>query len=200
MGEGAAAKFVHGAGPWKGGHPVFEAGHPRAGDGGLPCGPNREIMQIAKHSVVSFHYTLNDPDGVLLDTSAGREVFAYLHGAGHIVPGLEEQMEGRTKGDTMEVVVQPEKGYGELDESLLQRVPKDRFGDQAVEAGMQFQTPDNRVWSVVEVNHGDVVLNGNHPLAGVTLHFKVEITDVREATADEIAHGHVHGPGGHHHH
>ncbi|MBV6403802.1 MAG: peptidylprolyl isomerase [Flavobacteriales bacterium] len=156
-------------------------------------------MRIAKHSVVSFHYTLNDPDGVLLDTSAGREAFAYLHGSGQIVPGLEEQMEGRMKGDAMEVVVQPEKGYGELDENLLQRVPKDRFGDQVVEAGMQFQTPDHRVWSVVEVKDGDVVLNGNHPLAGVTLHFKVEITDVRQATADEIAHGHVHGPGGHHH-
>lgn len=156
-------------------------------------------MRIAKHSVVSFHYTLNDPDGVLLDTSAGREAFAYLHGSGQIVPGLEEQMEGRMKGDAMEVVVQPDKGYGELDENLLQRVPKDRFGDQVVEAGMQFQTPDHRVWSVVEVKDGDVVLNGNHPLAGVTLHFKVEITDVRQATADEIAHGHVHGPGGHHH-
>ena len=156
-------------------------------------------MQIGKHSVVSFHYTLNDPDGVLLDTSAGRDAFAYLHGAGNIVPGLEEQMEGRVKGDAMDVVVQPGKGYGELDHSLLQRVPMDRFGDQTVEEGMQFQTPDNRVWSVVEVKDGEVVLNGNHPLAGVTLHFKVEITDVREATADEIAHGHVHGPGGHHH-
>ncbi|MCC6400648.1 MAG: peptidylprolyl isomerase [Flavobacteriales bacterium] len=156
-------------------------------------------MQIGKHSVVSFHYTLNDPEGVLLDTSAGRDAFAYLHGAGNIVPGLEEKMEGRAKGDAMEVVVEPVKGYGELDHSLLQRVPMDRFGGQTVEEGMQFQTPDNRVWSVMEVKDGEVVLNGNHPLAGVTLHFKVEITDVRQATEDEIAHGHVHGPGGHHH-
>lgn len=156
-------------------------------------------MRIGKQSVVSFHYTLNDPDGVLLDTSAGHEAFSYLHGSGGIVPGLEEQMEGRAKGDRMEVVVEPGKGYGEIDATLLQRVPMDRFGGQAVEEGMQFQTPDHRVWSVMEVKDGQVVLNGNHPLAGVTLHFSVEITDVRDATTEEVAHGHVHGPGGHHH-
>lgn len=156
-------------------------------------------MRIAKNSVVSFHYTLNDGDGRLLDTSAGKEAFAYIHGGGMIVPGLEEQLEGRVTGDSVQVEVEAAKGYGEIDPSLLQRVPVDKFGGQTVEEGMQFQTPDHRVWSVMEVKDGDVVLNGNHPLAGVTLHFSVEITEVREATADEIAHGHVHGPGGHHH-
>lgn len=156
-------------------------------------------MRITKNSVVSFHYTLNDSEGKLLDTSAGRDAFAYLHGGGMIVPGLEEQLEGKAKGDAMQVEVEPAKGYGEVDPQLVQRVPLDRFGGQPVEEGMQFQTPDNRVWSVLEVKDDQVVLNGNHPLAGVTLHFSVEVTDVREATADEISHGHVHGPGGHHH-
>lgn len=156
-------------------------------------------MQIKKNSVVSFHYTLNDGDGKLLDTSAGKEAFAYIHGGGMIVPGLEERLEGAKAGDNMQVEVEASKGYGEIDPSLVQRVPLDKFGGQAVEEGMQFQTPDHRVWSVMEVADGNVVLNGNHPLAGVTLHFSVEITDVREATADELSHGHVHGPGGHHH-
>ena len=156
-------------------------------------------MQITKNSVVTFHYTLNDADGKLLDTSAGREAFAYIHGGGMIVPGLEEQLEGRTAGESLLAVVDAAKGYGDIDPQLLQRVPLDKFGGQTVEAGMQFQTPDNRVWSVMDVENGDVLLNGNHPLAGVTLHFNVEITGVREATPDELAHGHVHGEGGHHH-
>lgn len=156
-------------------------------------------MRITKNSVVSFHYTLNDGEGRLLDTSAGRDAFAYLHGSGQIVAGLESELEGKAKGDSMQVQVEPSKGYGEMDPSLMQKVPVEKFGDQQVEEGMQFQTPDHKVWSVVEVKDGQVFLNGNHPLAGVTLHFSVEVTDVREATADEIAHGHVHGPGGHHH-
>lgn len=156
-------------------------------------------MQIKKNSVVSFHYTLNDGDGKLLDTSAGKDAFAYIHGGGMIVPGLEERLEGAKAGDSMQVQVEASKGYGDIDPNLLQRVPLDKFGGQQVEEGMQFQTPDHRVWSVLEVKDGVVVINGNHPLAGVTLHFSVEITDVREATADELSHGHVHGPGGHHH-
>ncbi len=156
-------------------------------------------MQIKKNSVVSFHYTLNDGDGKLLDTSAGKDAFAYIHGGGMIVPGLEERLDGAKAGDSMQVEVEASKGYGEIDPSLVQRVPLDKFGGQTVEEGMQFQTPDHRVWSVMQVADGNVVLNGNHPLAGVTLHFNVEIVDVREATADELSHGHVHGPGGHHH-
>lgn len=156
-------------------------------------------MRVSKNSVVSFHYTLNDAEGKLLDTSAGRDAFEYIHGGGMIVPGLEEEMEGKAKGDNLQVQVAPEKGYGVIDPQLMQRVPVDKFGGQQVEEGMQFQTPDHRVWSVMEVKDGEVFLNGNHPLAGVTLHFSVEITDVREATAEELAHGHVHGPDGHHH-
>ncbi|MEZ4756016.1 MAG: peptidylprolyl isomerase [Flavobacteriales bacterium] len=156
-------------------------------------------MQISKNSVVTFHYTLKDAEGTVLDSSAGREAFAYIHGGGMIVPGLEEQLEGRIAGDSLLAVVDAEKGYGEIDPQLLQKVPLDKFGGQTVEAGMQFQTPDNRVWSVMEVEDGHAVLNGNHPLAGVTLHFSVDIQGVREATAEELSHGHVHGEGGHQH-
>ena len=156
-------------------------------------------MQITKDAVVSFHYTLNDPEGRVLDSSEGREAFAYIHGSGMIVLGLEEQMEGKTSGTSMKVEVAPEKGYGQVDPQLLQKVPMDRFGGQTVETGMQFQTPEDHVFTVMEVTGNEVVINGNHPLAGVTLHFSVEITDVRMATADELSHGHVHGAGGHHH-
>ncbi len=156
-------------------------------------------MVITKNTVVSFHYTLNDKDGRTLDSSAGREAFAYLHGSGAIVAGLEEVMEGKKAGDSLRVEVPPAKGYGEVDGKLLQRVPMEKFGDNKVEEGMQFQTPDHQVWSVTEVKDGQVLLNGNHPLAGVTLLFSVEVTDVREATEEELSHGHVHGPGGHHH-
>jgi len=152
-------------------------------------------MQITKNSVVSFHYTLNDPDGKLLDTSAGREAFAYLHGAGNIVPGLEEELEGKAAGDKVQVAIPPAKGYGEFNAQLVHQVPKDRFGDQTVEEGMQFQAGEQGelgVFTVMEVKDEMVMLNGNHPLAGVTLHFSVEITDVRETTEEEVAHGHVH--------
>jgi FKBP-type peptidyl-prolyl cis-trans isomerase SlyD len=159
-------------------------------------------MQISKNSVVSFHYTLNDGDGKLLDTSAGREAFTYIHGAGMIVPGLEEEMEGKKSGDNLKVAIPPTKGYGEFDPQLVHKVPQDRFGDQKVEPGMQFQAGeqgDMGVFTVMDVQDGNVMLNGNHPLAGVTLHFNVDIKNVREATEEELAHGHVHGEGGVHH-
>lgn len=161
-------------------------------------------MVISKNSVVSFHYTLNDADGKLLDTSAGREAFAYIHGSGMIVPGLERQMEGKKAGDSLLAVVPASEGYGDLDPALVHKVPVDRFGGQTPEVGMQFQAGSEDggemgVFTVIGVEDGIVALNGNHPLAGVTLHFNVDVTDVREATADELAHGHVHGEGGHHH-
>ena len=156
-------------------------------------------MRVKNNSVVSFHYTLSDADGKLLDTSAGNEAFAYLQGAHMIVPGLEQQMEGRAVGDKFKAVVEPAHGYGEFDAALLQRVPIDKVGDQRVHEGMQFQAGGHGVFTVKEVADGKVLLDGNHALAGVTLHFDVEITEVRDATADELSHGHVHGPGGHHH-
>lgn len=156
-------------------------------------------MKIAKNAVVSFHYTLSNNDGEVLDSSEGHEAFTYLQGGQMIVPGLEAQMEGKAKGDKFKAVVSPELGYGEFDKQLLQRVPLDRFGGQTVEKGMQFQAGEHSVVTVEEITETDVLVNGNHPLAGVTLNFEVEVTDVRDATSDEVAHGHVHGPGGHHH-
>ena len=149
-------------------------------------------MKISKNSVVTFHYTLNDPDGKLLDTSAGRDAFSYIQGQNMIVPGLERQMEGKAAGEKLMAVVPAAEGYGDLDPSLVHKVPADRFGDQKIEPGMQFQAGN-------EGGEMGVALNGNHPLAGVTLHFNVDIKDVREATDEELNHGHVHGEGGHHH-
>ncbi len=156
-------------------------------------------MTIADKSVVSFHYTLKDNEGVTLDSSVGQDAFSFLYGSHQIVPGLEMQMHGRRAGDKFTAVVPPEMGYGEFDKDLLRRVPIDRFGDNKVEEGMQFQAGGQGIFTVREVADGQVLLDGNHPLAGVTLNFEIEITAVRDATAEEIAHGHVHGPGGHHH-
>lgn len=156
-------------------------------------------MSITNNSVVSFHYTLRDEQGSTLDTSDGHDAFAYIQGMGMIVPGLEQQMEGKKVGDKFKAVVPPGLGYGEFNKELLQSVPLDKFGGQTVEEGMQFSAGGNAVFTVKEVADGKVLLDGNHALAGVTLHFDVEITDVRQATADELSHGHVHGPGGHHH-
>jgi len=156
-------------------------------------------MNISKNSVVSFHYKLSNNEGEILDSSEGREAFTYLQGTQMIVPGLEAQMEGKGKGDKFKAVVSPELGYGEFNKDLLQQVPLDRFGEQKVEAGMQFQAGEHSVVTVREVKDGKVLVDGNHPLAGVTLNFDVEVTDVREATKEELAHGHVHGEGGHHH-
>lgn len=160
---------------------------------------NATNMKISKNSVVSFHYTLTDNDGQVIDSSEGHEAFSYLQGSQMIVPGLEVQMEGKAKGDKFKAVVSPQEGYGEFNNDLLQRVPLELFGGEKVEVGMQFQAGEHSIVTVAEVTDKDVLVNGNHPLAGVTLNFDVEVTDVREATADEIAHGHVHGPGGHHH-
>lgn len=156
-------------------------------------------MQIANNTVVSFHYKLTNNEGTVLDTSEGRDAFAYLQGVGMIVPGLEEQMAGHSAGDKFDAKVPAAKGYGEPNAELIQNVPMDTFGEQKVEPGMQFSAGEQGelgVFTVVEVKDGNVKLDGNHPLAGVDLNFAIEITDVREATEDEIAHGHVHGAGG----
>jgi FKBP-type peptidyl-prolyl cis-trans isomerase SlyD len=157
-------------------------------------------MQITKDKVASIHYTLRDGDGNILDTSAGREPLTYLQGAGNLIAGMEEGLEGKSKGDKFNLKISPEKGYGVKDSSLVQKVPRSAFGNQKVEKGMQFQTNNGQVVTVTETGLESITVDGNHPLAGVELHFDVEVTDVRSASAEEIAHGHVHGPGGHHHH
>ncbi|NJL24168.1 MAG: peptidylprolyl isomerase [Calothrix sp. SM1_5_4] len=161
-------------------------------------------MTITAEKVVSIHYTLKDDSGEVLDSSAGADPLVYLHGTSSIIPGLEEALEGRRQGDKFNVKVPPAKAYGERNEKMVQRIPKDQFPDpERLQAGMQFQINSGQgplVLTVVEVDGSDVTVDGNPPLAGVTLHFDVEVTDVRDATKEELAHGHAHGPGGHHHH
>lgn len=161
-------------------------------------------MQIADQSVVSFDYTLTDPQGNTLDSSAGREPLVYLHGASNIIPGLEAEMTGKQTGDAFKVTIPAAKAYGERDEQLVQPVPRKSFpADADIQVGQQFQarSPDGhaRVVRVVKVDPNEVTVDANHPLAGVPLTFDVKITDVRTATQEEIDHGHVHGAGGHHH-
>ena len=160
-------------------------------------------MQIEKNRVVTLHYTLRDDQGAVIDSSSGRAPLSYLHGKGNIIPGLEQALAGKSAGDRLEVTVAPEQGYGPRDERLVQILPRSRF-DQgaALQPGMQLRatTPQGaRIVTVVKVERDFVTVDGNHPLAGRTLHFAVEVAEVRRATHEEVSHGHVHGPGGHHH-
>ncbi len=161
-------------------------------------------MKIAEQKVVSIHYTLTDDSGTVIDSSAGSDPLAYLHGFGNIVPGLENALAGKSQGDKMKVSVSPDDGYGARDDRLVQEVPKSAFkGVENVAPGMQFQAQGpqgSRLVVVTAVGGDTVTVDANHPLAGQTLHFEVEIAEVRDATAEELEHGHVHGPGGHHHH
>ena len=160
-------------------------------------------MQIAERTVASFNYTLTNDAGETLDSSAGSEPLAYLHGRGNLIQGLESKLTGRVAGDKLDVRVAPGDGYGHVDPALTQSVPRSAFPDDAdLRVGMRFQTQTDRGPQVVVVTHisdESVNVDGNHPLAGQHLNFAVEITEVREASDEELAHGHVHGAGGHHH-
>jgi FKBP-type peptidyl-prolyl cis-trans isomerase SlyD len=155
--------------------------------------------------VVSIHYTLRDDDGDVVDSSTGGEPLEYLHGAGNIVPGLENEMVGKAAGDKFKVTVKPSEGYGEVQGDGPRAVPKSAFPkDAELEEGMQLfvRGPDGEpfpVW-VVAIEDDHVMLDANHPLAGENLHFEVEVVSMRDATKEEVEHGHPHGPGGHHHH
>jgi len=153
-------------------------------------------MNIAQDSVVSIHYTLKNPEGEVIDSSDGGDPLVYLHGAGNIIPGLENALIGKAVDDELEVVVAPGEGYGDYNQELLQKVPLSAFdGVDSVEVGAQFQAstangPINVV--VVDVEDEHATLDGNHPLAGVELHFAVKIAAIREASAEEKDHGHAH--------
>jgi FKBP-type peptidyl-prolyl cis-trans isomerase SlyD len=160
-------------------------------------------MQITQDSVVSMHYTLTSDAGEVIDSSSGGDVLVYMQGHGNLIPGLERELEGKQAGDKLKVRIAPVDGYGELDESLVQEIPRSAFGgvDQ-IEVGMQFQAQSNHgphSVTITKVAGDTITVDGNHPLAGQYLNFEVEITDVRAATEEELSHGHVHGPGGHHH-
>jgi FKBP-type peptidyl-prolyl cis-trans isomerase SlyD len=161
-------------------------------------------MQVEKDKVVSIDYTLTDSQGQVIDSSNGRPPLEYLHGKNNIIPGLERALEGKNEGDAVKVSIAPGEGYGERDANLVQSVPKEMFkGVDNIEVGMQFQAkgPNGapRIVTITKVEGENVMVDGNHPLAGETLNFDVKVMGVREASAEELQHGHVHGPGGHHH-
>ncbi len=154
-------------------------------------------LLIGDNLVVSMHYKLTDDEGNVLDSSEGSEPLNYLHGAGNIIPGLEKALVGKVAGDTLQVRVEPAEGYGEVVPELIQTVERAAFqGVDTVEAGMAFeaQAPDGSIQRIVvkKVEGDEVTIDANHPLAGVTLNFDIEIVNVKEATKEEIAHGHVH--------
>lgn len=161
-------------------------------------------MTITKDMVVHMHYTLKNDDGEVMDSSEGREPLAYIQGIGNIIPGLESELEGKKVGDKLKASIAPKDAYGELKEELVQIVPKEGFQGAAneLQEGMQVQVETNQgpqIAVVTKIEEDDVTLDLNHPLAGMNLHFDVEIMEIREATSEELDHGHVHGPGGHHH-
>ncbi len=161
-------------------------------------------MLIEQDKVVLIHYTLTDEAGKVLDSSSGGNPLAYLHGQGNIISGLESALNGKQAGDKLSVRVEPADGYGVRDDALVQQVPRRQFGGADLQPGMQFHAQTSkghaRVVTVTRISGDMVTVDGNHPLAGEVLNFDVEVAEVRDATQEELEHGHVHGPGGHHHH
>jgi len=154
-------------------------------------------LMIGDNLVVSANYKLTDDDGNMLDSSEGSEPLVYLHGADNIIPGLEKALVGKVKGDSLQVRVEPAEGYGEVDPDLIQTVEKAVFeGVESVEVGMTFEAeaPDGSLQPIVvkKVDGDEITIDVNHPLAGVVLHFDIEIIGVREATEEEVAHGYAH--------
>lgn len=160
-------------------------------------------MQIQDNKVVTLHYTLKDDEGQIIDQSNDGS-FAYLHGANNIIPGLEQALQGKSTEDELSVSIDPKDGYGERKPDMVQVVERNMFneGDE-INVGMQFhaQSPDGQmiIVTIADVDGDQITIDGNHPLAGVNLNFDVTVVDVRDATAEELDHGHVHGPGDHHH-
>ena len=153
-------------------------------------------MEIGIHRVATINYTLKDKDGNLIDGSSNGG-FRYLHGAGNIIPGLEKALEGKRKGELFQIVIRPEDGYGVRNSRNIHKIPLDRLPQgQAIKPGMSYQaTADNGKGIVVTITRVDdegAVIDANHPLAGVSLYFDIEVLDVREADAEEIRHGHAH--------
>lgn len=161
-------------------------------------------MQIEKDRVAALEYTLKDDEGNVVDSNVGGEALHYLHGHGNLVPGLERELEGKSAGDTFEVKISASEGYGERDEARTFEVPRSELPPQPTpQKGMQFtmRGPNGMAIpvTVVKVKLNTVVMDGNHPLAGQNLNFTVTIQSVRKAKKEELAHGHAHGPGHHHH-
>lgn len=160
-------------------------------------------MKIEDDKVVGIHYTLKDNDGNTLDSSDGRDPLYYLHGYGQLVPGLEDELEEKALSEKFNVKVKPEDAYGEYNKDLVYVIDRSKFPDpENVEVGMMFTSKTKEGdfnLSVIGVEGDDVTLDANHPLAGKELNFDVEVVEIRDATAEEIKHEHVHGDGGHQH-
>lgn len=154
--------------------------------------------------VIGFHYTLRDEDGDVLDSSEGAEPLFYLEGQQQIIPGLERQLATLAVGDKRTIEVKAADAYGELDPELVARVKRTQFPPDAdLEIGERFMISDEEdapIFTIVEVDDDEVTIDGNHPMAGKDLFFEIEMVGIREATPEELAHGHAHGPDGHHHH
>jgi FKBP-type peptidyl-prolyl cis-trans isomerase SlyD len=161
-------------------------------------------MNVAKNRVITIDYTLTDDNNNIIDTTAGSESFDYLHGFGNIIPGLEKALEGKGQGDRFSVTIPAVQAYGERDERMVVEVPLDRFqGAGPVKKGMRFHAETSsgfQLVTVTQVRDQTVTIDGNHPLAGLDLIFDVTINAIREAKAEELAHGHVHSPGQGHSH
>ena len=162
-----------------------------------------DSITIADDTVVSFHYKLSDADGTINESSEGNAPVVYLHGRNAIVPGLETQLAGKKSGDKFTATVEPEQGYGQRNEEAVQRIPLKHLATRGpIQVGqlVVVNTRDGgRQGRVLKVGHFNVDLDLNHPLAGKTLTFDIEIVAVRAATEEELAHGHAHGPEGHGH-
>ena len=163
-------------------------------------------MTIEKDKVVTMHYHLtNTDDGEVLDSSRGGDPLTYLHGAGSLVPGLERELAGLDVGAAKTVQVAAADAYGDYDDDMVQKLPRADFaGIDNLEVGMrlQAQDQDGNTFSVhvAQIEGDEVVIDGNHPLAGMPLTFEIEIVAIRDATTEELQHGHAHGEEGHHHH
>ncbi|MDF1500563.1 MAG: peptidylprolyl isomerase [Anaerolineales bacterium] len=159
-------------------------------------------MTVESNKVVGFHYTLKNEAGEVLDHSEEDAPLHYLHGHDNIIPGLEDEMAGKDVGGSFTAIIPPEQAYGEHNESLVQVVNHDAFqGVDQVQIGMQFSAElggQTRIITIKDVQGDEVTFDANHPLAGETLHFDVEVVEVRDASEEELSHGHVHGDHGHH--
>jgi FKBP-type peptidyl-prolyl cis-trans isomerase SlyD len=159
-------------------------------------------MQIAMNTVVSITYELRDTEGNVLESTS--EPVTYLHGGyDNIFPKVEEELHGKKVGDSVTLVLEPADAFGDYDEELVQIEPQSAFPVDKLEVGMQFEGEDPSgdvvLYTITDIGDGKVVVDGNHPWAGERVNFKCTVTDIRVATKEEINHGHVHGPGGHHH-
>ena len=159
-------------------------------------------MIISAQHVVTIEYTLTDDEGRTLDSSEGREPLSYLHGANNIVPGLEKALEGKEVGADLKVTVTPAEGYGDYQDGFVRNVPVRKLPNGRAQVGQRVRIDTSagpHIFTIKSVKGDYAQLDGNHPLAGKTLHFQVKVVGVRAPTAEELAHGHVHGPGGHGH-